>query len=198
LAIHECGAVDCQSSAAIALFDSKSRFLNVSDFVVGTRLEVDGVSSMFIDPVKAGCIVLAVRPLHGGPNVTKQYYALDGARVVMARCESAEGECVSSAPRADSKMGPPFPKRGEAEWLNRLASGETVQVLEALDWLAAERPAQSPNGPDLEAKVAHEIRIRIRRNPTARGALVGLGRSENKWLREAARRCWTEVESQGN
>jgi hypothetical protein len=141
------------------------------------------------------------------------YFALASDRPVLVRLERKDGRLLRNGygcPRPS--VGPPAPSKTAGEWARALASGDRVEVLEALTWVGGarqtieelkedreqERRFEAAN-PDVKGgtsfatldacpRAAEDAALyaEVRARADVRARLEVLSKSEDVWVRQAA------------
>ena len=192
------------SGVRMYLFDKHWKRLVRQIFPTGYRFFLDDIDLDQDNPLKQDLLVVKVtctgpflvqgnekRPAFEQGTYQRQYYALLGRRFALVRLEDERGVltrnnyCWESPPK-----GPPVPKRGRQEWIDRLNSPNIVVQLETLVWLSGMHlPSSEPRRKNVNQERAEDSERyeAVRHDSQTSQALQTLTRSPNPWVADYAK-----------
>jgi hypothetical protein len=191
---YEGMSVPDASWMAIHQFDASWHQTSVINFPTGYRIALFDVWKEHVEALSEPLIAVRLGSVGSFGNYSYrqlQYYAVREKRVVMVRIEEEGGELERAIFGASHPWnGPALPGRTTDNWIDMLASNDTVDVLEVLTWLggshmsSAEPRQAGVNQESVEDALRWEA---VRDDPRTATQLATLLDSTNTWVRGAAR-----------
>ena len=179
------------SRLRISLFTPDGQLLDSSEFGAGWRIFLTDIRFIYVKDIEGVVLEVESHRAINGADVAKQYYAFVGDKMRLIRLEDSTGALTPnyySTP--NHNIGLTQTGLSAAEWQEALLSNDVAEVLATLTWLGGvhldrrygdkreywhEDPA--------EARLVEEVRAR----PAVKTAVKALKRSDNRWVRDAAR-----------
>ncbi len=190
----------------VYMFDSEGRLVGRSVFAAGWRLSPKAARILSAPDVDAPVLEISTEGSH---DIARQYYALNGSEAVLVRLEKHDGSVTRNGyDSSNQTIGPRPPRRSPNQWTKALESSNSIEVLSALTWLGGAHSAPD----DYEwggyvwigsVKLSRKETRRegtedfktveaLRKNEQVRSVLLGLSKSTNTWIREAAQLTLTK------
>ena len=177
------------SGIRVHLFSLEGKLLGSSAFQSGWRITLTGMKVKYLPEIGREVLEVSSRPVIGGRDVARQYYALIGEEMLLVRLEDSGGRLIRNYyDTPNDTIGPTLTGRSADEWERALESNDVAEVLATLTWLGGTH--LNPRNPLLvyaheemsEARLADEVRAL----KGVKAALGKLAQSENEWVRSAA------------
>ena len=120
-------------SLRIFIFSSEGQLLNSIIFPSGYRIELKNIKVVSKPEIGRKVIEVESEPVINGRDITKQYYALIGDKILPIRLEDSRGEIVQNDyTSSDHTIGLTLIGRSAEQWKQSLESKDIAEILAAL------------------------------------------------------------------
>jgi hypothetical protein len=182
-----------KSGLRIHIFDMAGTLLSATDFGTGWRTRLTRMNIAQIPKLNQQGFVVNGEYCFGG-HPSRQYYVVVGDRIMLAHAETDGQLEINDYIDSDMTIGPRSFGRSADDWEKALHSPEPAEVLNALTWLGGRHASSKPKSYNYDEEITEVQAIEaVRSRATVRNTLIELSKSENSWMRAAAKMALKET-----